>query len=188
MLILLSILIIDLLLVNTSILSQAFTVESQQTQATEYYTIYAENDEMNYLQYKAFLENHGVWNCYERFMPTPNTIPKISFSGAVYGDYHGEAYLSSTNEQQIITYFSPNKIIVHSNAGLLILNQNYISGWKAEINNENAEVLNTNGLISIYVIEESDVIFYYMPTAFIVGLIITMLSLFSWPFLWLRTK
>jgi hypothetical protein len=188
MLILLSIIVIDLLLVNTSILSQAFTVESQQTQSTEYYTIYAENDEMNYMQYQSLLENHGVWNCYERFMPNIAARPKLSFSGIEYGDYHGEAYLSSTNEQQTITYFSPNKIIVHSNAGLLILNQNYISGWKVEINNENAEVLNTNGLISIPVTEESNVTFYYLPTAFIVGLIITMLSLFSWLFLWLRIK
>jgi uncharacterized membrane protein YfhO len=140
------------------------------------------------MQYQSLLENHGVWNCYERFMPNIAARPKLSFSGIEYGDYHGEAYLSSTNEQQTITYFSPNKIIVHSNAGLLILNQNYISGWKVEINNENAEVLNTNGLISIPVTEESNVTFYYLPTAFIVGLIITMLSLFSWLFLWLRIK
>ncbi len=186
--ILLSILVIDLLVVNTSIFSQAFTVEPQQTQATEYYTLYAENDEMNSQQYKTFLENHGIWNCYERFMPNPSTIPKISFSGIDYGDYHGEAYLNSINEPQQITFFSPNKIIVHSQPGLLMLNQNYITGWKAKINNQQAEVLNTNGLVSVNVNQESDVTLYYLPNAFIIGLIITILSLSSWIFVWLRIK
>ena len=171
------IILIDLLLVSTSLLSQAFTVAPQTAESGEYYTLYTENDEMNYMQYSSFLDNQGIWNCYERFMPELKTLPRMSFSGNEYGDYHGEAYLSATNEQQNITYFSPNKIIVRSKPGLLMLNQNYITGWKAKINGRNADIVNTHGLVSVNVWQESDVEFYYLPDAFIAGMIITLSSL-----------
>lgn len=170
-----------------------------------FYTIFADNNENFYKQYPLFLENKGFWNCYERFQVFPAVIPKISTSGIEYGDYHGEAYIYQTNEQQTITFFSPNKIIVsidskidsneinnteinnNNNNGnnndnnnkeeILILNQNYISGWKAKIDGKKAEVLNTNGLVSAKISGENKIAeFYYLPNAFLLGAVISVLA------------
>ncbi|PIN79758.1 hypothetical protein COV16_02525 [Candidatus Woesearchaeota archaeon CG10_big_fil_rev_8_21_14_0_10_34_8] len=175
-------LVTDLTLVNSSLFKKGLYIEPQKAVSTdEFYTLYAEDKEFFTQQYLTFLNNKGIWNCYERFYPAvQGSIPKATFNGAEYSDYHGEAYIAGTNDELQITYFSPNKVIIKTNSqeGTLVLNQNYVIGWKVKVDGKRQEVTSTKGAVSTAITKDNkEVIFYYLPNSFIMGFIITIITI-----------
>jgi hypothetical protein len=172
-------LLIDFLFVNAALLTKAFPIEPQEPTITSFHTLYAENDEQNTQQYLSLLNNKGIYNCYERFFPAEQgAIPSATFSHQQFGNYHEEAYIAETNAEQEIIFWSPNKVIIKTTKpGTLILNQNYVTGWKTKVNNQNQETFSYNGAIATEVTEATSITFYYLPNAFIVGLLITILTI-----------
>jgi hypothetical protein len=171
-------LLFDLTSANSPLLEEGFTIEPQETIQTDFYSIYADNNEYTNQQYTTFLSNRGIWNCYERFYPKEQgAIPKETLSGQQYGNYVGEAYVAESNTPRTITYWSPNKVIIEATPGTLVLNQNYITGWKATVNNKKQDVFSYNGAIATEVKEATTFTFYYLPNAFIVGLLVSVICL-----------
>ncbi len=174
---------VDLTIINSALFAKGLYLKPQQTSNSgNFYTIYAEDKEFFTEQYSTFLNNKGIWDCYERFYPAvQGAIPKMTFSGQRYDNYKGEVYSAETGEEQQITYWSPNKIKINvkvADDGILILNQNYISGWKAKVDGVNQVVLNYNGAVATTITKKShEVFFYYMPTSFIIGLLISLAAL-----------
>jgi hypothetical protein len=179
----------DLITSNADYVVEGFSIEpTQGIEKRDFYTIYAETEESS-SQYQAFLNNNGIWNCYERFHPLQVALPKESSAGEQYGNYHGEAYFYETNEALEISEFSPNKITmkVLNKEGTVMLNQNYVSGWKVIIDGEKTTAINTDGLISAKIrAENKEVVFYYLPNSFIIGLLITLLSVAGASFLFCK--
>ncbi len=170
----------DLITSNAHYMTEGFSVDAKEDiEKKEFYTIYAEPEESS-SQYQAFKNNNGIWNCYERFHPLQVALPKESSAREQYGNYHGEAYFYETNEALEISEFSPNKITIHSTnqEGTLMLNQNYVSGWKVTIDGEKSAAINTDGLLSVKIrAENKEVVFYYLPMSFIIGLFLTIGSM-----------
>lgn len=185
-------LVADLTRVNAEFFLEGLSVEPEKiTEQAEFYTVYAEEEAMYYEQYPTFLRNQGILNCYERFHVAIAGLPKMSTERIEYGDYHGEAYLYNINEPLNITFFSPNKIIVavENKEGIVMLNQNYISGWKVKIDGKKAEILNTDDLASTEITKENKKVeFYYLPNAFIIGLVITLMAIGIGVYYFFRSK
>lgn len=175
------ILFFDLTLVNSSLFKMGlYVAPEKELQKTDFYTVFAENRENFEQQYPMFLKNQGILNCYERFHVNSSVLSKMSTTSKEYGNYHGEAYIFETNKEQEITFFSPNNIIIslENKEGILVINQNYLSGWKIKIDGKKAVILNTAGLVSTKITKENSVVeFYYLPTAFLIGGSITLLTM-----------
>jgi len=121
------------------------------------------------------LQNLGVVNCYERVHPKISVLPQFILETATpYPQFRGDAYILETNDTLPITHFSPNKVTVstENKKGTLILNQNYLSGWKSK----GRGVVSHNGLISTAIDGEAEVTFYYLPNTFILGIIISLIT------------
>lgn len=163
---------VDLFLVNASLFKHAFVVKPINIEKQEFTQI---TDNGNKAQYPTFLANQGIVNCYERVKPKLQAIPKFdSKTGTVYTNYIGEAYILENNKPQQITYFSPNKVKIKTNeSGTLVLNQNYVNGWRIK----NNVIKNVNGLIGAEVEKDKEVVFYYLPISFVFGSIISIISL-----------
>lgn len=134
-------------------------------------------------QYSNFLENKGSINCYERIHLPFAVSPKYYLNKTLYEKYRGEAYLLKNKGIAKLESFSPNKIKVRVDVkqnDILIINQNYFKGWKAK----GKEVIDYNGLVAAKVNpNDKEIIFKYIPTSFIIGLIISIMALFFCLFL-----
>jgi hypothetical protein len=173
----------DLFLVNSKLLEHAFVREPLNVDKQEFTQVTGNKDNM---QYPIFLANLGLVDCFERTKPKLKAIPKFDTKTvAAYSNYIGEAYILKNNKSQEITYFSPNKIRVKtSDSGVLVINQNYIKGWKVD----NGNIKNVEGLIGIDVEEGEELNFYYLPNSFILGLIISSISLMIFVAWFLRLR
>jgi len=182
--VLLAIVIVDFLLINSQILKQAFTVAPMRNIARDEIFVqrqdfdsYIYKSGMRGGRYPAFLANAGVLKKVSNDIDSPR--------GAVHAvnsaEYRGEAYLINGKGEVSIAYFSPNKIILDVEAqqkDILVLNQNYYKGWRMKGNQENS-VSSHEGLISAKVSPgKYKVTFYYLPNSFIIGSLITSLTLF----------
>jgi len=92
--------------------------------------------------------------------------------------YRGEVFFLDKNNYARIQYFSPNKIIVAvalQNAGTLVINQNYHSGWRAK----GGSVFNHDGLLALNLDKTGiyKVRFTYVPLDFYFGMIISVVTL-----------
>ena len=120
--------------------------------------------------YLNLLANTGTLNAYDA---VPNKVFAKSFNDS---EYKGEVYLDG-NGTASYAYWSPNKLIVNiniENESRLIMNQNYDAGWR--IKGKVAESF--KGLLSTNVTpSDKTVEFYYLPTAFIIGLTMTLVSI-----------
>jgi hypothetical protein len=162
--------LIDLMLVGIPIFKDAFTVTPKKINRHEFTQVLS-TDIYN-SQYPNMLSNVGTVNCYERVHPEIKAIPRLNDKGVRYVNYKGEAYMAETNKRVMIKYFSPNKVVVEAEKGLVVLNQNYVRGWQAKGGN----VLNYDGLVAAEVETPRRVVFYYLPKSFIIGLTVTIIS------------
>lgn len=174
---------VDLFLVNSQLFEHSFVVKPIKIEKQEFVQVTGDKEKS---QYPTFLANLGIVNCFDRVKPKLKAIPEFDTkTGAVYTNYIGEAYIFESNKTQQITYFSPNKIKVKTNeSGTLLLNQNYVRGWKAE----SKKIKNVNGLIGTDVEKNEEVIFYYLPDSFILGSVISIVSLLFSLFLFFRFR
>lgn len=162
----------DSFLVNSQLFKHSFVVKPLKVEKQKFTQVTGLKEKT---QYPTFLANLGIVNCFERVKPKLSAIPEFDTkTGAVYTNYIGEAYMFENNKTQQITYFSPNKIKVRINeSGTLVLNQNYASGWKVK----NGEIENINGLIGTKAEKNQEAVFYYLPNSFILGSVISIISL-----------
>jgi len=177
----------DLIIVNGHVLKDAFIIPPlditpnkefyQTSKHYKYSNLTLQND------YPNFLRNEGKVNAFIVIPTTINVIDKESKY------YKGEVYLEDTKGEVEYAYWSPNKLIVDvnvSNEGYVIINQNYYEGWKTK---NNRKVESFNGLISTKVYpEDNQITFYYLPWSFIVGAIITSLSIVVITYLLVKFK
>jgi len=177
------IIFVDLFLVNSQLFKYTFVVEPLKIEKQEFIQVTGDKEKS---QYPLFLANLGLVNCFERAKPKLEAIPKFDTkTGAFYKNYIGEAYILEKNKTQKITYFSPNKIKIKTDeSGTLVLNQNYIEGWKVK----NKKVKNINGLIGVNTDKGQEIVFYYLPNSFVFGSFITIFSLILGIFFFYRFK
>jgi uncharacterized membrane protein YfhO len=138
-------------------------------------TFRATLEKMSYSSmYINFLQNLGSVSCINPMGVKIFAIPRESKG------YKGEAYLLNGKGNVTITYFSPNKVAVKfrtESEDSLVINQNYFKGWRVKGNRFN-KVEPKNGLLSTVVEpDETEVIFYYLPASFILGAVISSVSL-----------
>lgn len=129
--------------------------------------------------YESVLNNHGVKNYYASLRQFSSQTTEVL---SVYNINHkGEAYSPGTKDVTI-TYWSPNKIVVSVNSTIdtmVIINQNYYSGWQGSNKSNNvlwASVPAGNSIVE----------FRYMPTSFIVGALITIISIICLIYYWIK--
>lgn len=131
--------------------------------------------------YPNFLKNIGVANCYESMHPPTAVSPYGDEAGRLNPYYTGEAYLAGKGGSVVIRKFSPNEVVVEADSptdDVVVLNQNFFKGWRAEGAAGAAE--SHNGLVSARVTAgKSTVRFYYSPTSFRIGLAISAVSLLA---------
>jgi len=168
------IVLIDFFLISMPIYSKIFVVKPLKMEQKTFLQVMVEDKIIS--QFPNLLQNVGSVNCYERVHPAYAAAPVIYSNRTLYPYYHGEAFLFSTNETQVLE-FSPNKFAIKVDTDkedILILNQNYFNDWKIK----DREVKQFLGKVTTTVnSNDKEIIFYYLPNIFIVGLIITIISL-----------
>jgi Bacterial membrane protein YfhO len=85
-------------------------------------------------------------------------------------------------EPGVILSYTPNQIHVRINMpdnGMLIFSEVWTPGWQASVDGEEGSVLRINGTLRGVMLDggEHDVRLYFMPPAFVTGLIVTILTL-----------
>ncbi|UCG34099.1 MAG: hypothetical protein JSU68_05575 [Phycisphaerales bacterium] len=135
--------------------------------------------------YPAFLNNLGsVWS-YEA-IPIP---AKAQYRGSP--GYRGEVFMNDIRGSARITMWSPNRIAVAVDAlaeDRVVINQNFSPGWKADGADGPAGPTD-EGLLSAPVTPATtQVVFYYRPFGFTVGVAITLLTAVGCLLYLLRTR
>lgn len=133
--------------------------------------------------YPVLLSNAGVLEGYEVVSIKRGDILSVSDEG-----YKGEAFLLKQKGRVEIEYFSPNKIVVNARAAgpdTLIINQNFYNGWKVKVDNTIYPARNSDGFLSFPVEGDKKMQFFYLPDSFLIGGIVTFLSVL---FIILRLK
>ncbi len=178
---------LDLLLVSWPLYTNTFDIKApdiKESKTKEIIPIWSSSPLIS--QYPNFLQNLATIDCYERVHPSIKAVPAFFDTGEKYAYYYGEAYLAETNESQKLEYFSPNKVKVRVNTNednILVLNQNYDSGWKAK----SRQVFSYKGLIATKVSSSDDIVeFYYLPSSFLIGLLVTIISLIGGIYFYFR--
>lgn len=128
------------------------------------------------VNYSSFLSNRGVLNCYDTMRPPIKAVPYGNDEGRKNPGYMGEAFFASGKGTAIVTYFSPNLVIVDAAAigkDTLVLNQNYFKGWRA---NEK-DAIDHWGLVGTPVeAGKKQVAFKYSPRSFKIGFVISVIA------------
>lgn len=122
--------------------------------------------------YPSFLANRGTVNCYDRFHLPVRAQPAELPRGATNPDYRGEAWLASGGTARIASVGGRRIAIdvVPSDAGTLVVNQNFDGGWRSE---DGRPVSARDGLLSAPVITgDRRVVFVYTPPRFWPGVVI----------------
>ena len=168
----------DLLLVNYPIIKNMFPKEAVKINTKDYPDFIQVLSSDKYVsQYPNFLQNLGTANCYERIHLTTKVMPAFFDDGTLVEEFRGDAYYPELNKTAEQVYFSPNKLKVKVDVEeptLLVINQNFHPGWKVK----DKKVFGYNGLIATEVTEKDEMVsFYYLPGSFIVGLLISLVSL-----------
>jgi len=164
----------DLTKVNRIILKRSFRIENvyptepgefRQKRQGALYGAYS-------AMYPDLVRNRGVIDGYE---PMPIEIKALP-SG--HDDYRGEFYLLSGNGRASLSSWSPNKIVIDVRADsdcVLVINQNYDINWKT---NSRYPAVSADGLLSVRVTPaDGEVVLYYLPNSFLLGLGFLLLGL-----------
>ena len=125
--------------------------------------------------YLNFLQSKGTLDFYDPQHLEPYALAK---DDAGYG---GEVFLVPDSGSAEIMKFSPNRIETQFRTDMptsLILNQNWFPGWRVK-GDARGKVQSYDGLISCRTQagQKLEATFYYLPTSFIIGLIVTALSI-----------
>jgi len=173
--------VIDLILVNGSIFQYAFIIPPKQVNiSTSFYQVNKNVSNTTYDLYLSFLGNVGQINSKEIrgegfLINKTNVIPKY-IDNKMNSEYKGEAFLLIEGYANI-TFFSPNEVKIKFNTtkeNILILNQNFYKGWNT---NDGRKVYSTKGMVSTTVYpEDHEIVFFYLPESFLIGLLISTLS------------
>jgi len=143
---------------------------------------YEADEGSSYLNYLSHL---GTVDAYEPVPLPRKPIPKGS------KDYRGEVYLEESDTGAVIKEWSPNRLLIGidvTGENHLINNQKYYPGWKVK-GAKTGEVKSRNGLISIKVFPgDKEIELYYLPDTFIMGLIVSSLTLLFIVYLFLRSS
>jgi hypothetical protein len=137
-------------------------------------------------EYPIVAQDLGMRDCKQNVV-----IPTQAVDCKDEAGYRGEAYVLHDPYATLHMQFSPNILdarVVVSDADTLVVNQNFDRGWKAMVNGKLRKVQETQKLLSVYVPKgESNVVFFYLPDAFIVGLSISLITVgYVWQ--WKRKK
>lgn len=169
----------DLWQVNSPIFKNAFRVkpieiEKEQLFHQKYKQKYFCDPEICRSSiYPIFLSNAGILNAYEVVMVNRGDVRVQSDP-----DYRGEVYLARSGRPVSLEYFSPNRILVSvevASPDILVVNQNYYTGWKLKENGRKVRVSSYNGLISVPINPgHHKFVFYYLPFSFVLGLGISL--------------
>ena len=121
--------------------------------------------------YPNMLSNIGNLKCYNVYFVDVSALDHED------NEYKGEVYIEGDSQgYAFIDEFTPNKVKVYVNVSrtsMLVLNQNYFSGWKVK----DRIVESYRGLVSTRVIpEDNEIIVYYLPDSFIIGFVISGLT------------
>jgi hypothetical protein len=120
------------------------------------------------------LRNTGTANGYDA-LPIPSHVRSKNSQ-----DYRGEFYLQNGNGQLDIISWSPNRWDVKVQIfgrDILIVNQNFDPGWRS---NPPKKLLNVNGVLGVEVgPQDREIVFYYWPFNFILGLWVSLLGLIA---------
>jgi len=195
----------DLLVVNSPIFSDAFifppfklekgtsffqteNITSENNYSSEYFKFGEFFHQMRGNQsFRGTLERMSYSSMYVNFLQNRGSIACINPMGVrIFAvpreskEYRGEIYLENGSGAAVISYFSPNKVEVEFNTSrddYLVLNQNYFNGWRVR-GNRFGRVEPNEGLVSTLVRPgEHNVSFYYLPESFILGALISIVSL-----------
>jgi hypothetical protein len=129
-----------------------------------------------FLSNSGILDIHGLEGAYEKI-----NVKRGAVRIETDAEYKGEVYLAKSGQKLTARLFTPNKIAVDFTVHeqeLLVLNQNYYTGWKVQKGNKVFPAVSYNGLIALPVSEgHHHVIFFYMPLSFIMGIIVSTISI-----------
>ena len=184
------VILVDLVVVNFPVWKDAFPIPPLKTiKSAEFYQVWefpsydkngvvTPSSKRMYSSwgslYPTFLRNIGSIGGVESVNVPRNAVPVGS------DHYKGEVYLHGTEGEAHIGKWSPNKIVIGVNAlgeGYVVLNQNYYSGWRIG-GNKKHHVESIDGLLAVKVSpHEKKVELHYLPTSFIIGLIVTSATL-----------
>jgi len=177
----------DLWVVNSPIFKSAFRIPPVQITANDSFQQRFNNfnfhkkerinsydyDTSYSSMYPIFLSNSGILEAYEVVSVEKGEVRTISDPG-----YRGEIYLEYSRGNVVMEYFSPNRIVIEVDVNtpdVLVVNQNYFSGWKVRKNGKTLPAEAIRGLIATQVSpEDQKIIFYYMPLSFLSGLFVSV--------------
>ncbi len=182
---------LDLMVVVSPLLSQAFTISPLAipaapgrafAQTASHYSIgrhgwaTAEDDTLSLAwssHYPALLSNLGIILGNE---DTPVPKEAIAIDAP---DYPGELFLHGTAGDATYTHWSPNRLTIRvraATAGDVVVNQNYYPGWRAA-GSPTPIVRPLDSLLSVPIpAGESTVTLYYRPTSVVLGAAISLLT------------
>lgn len=171
----------DLYESNSSVFQNAFRVEPIQLRENIIFAqryrdaLFYEDYLVNSSIYPVFLSNGGIIEAYEVMQIKQGDVKAAGEPG-----YRGEFYLDRPHGEINQDYFSPNEqrfSVDLNEPNLLIINQNYHHGWKAEFSGNKIPATEIDGLISVLLPPgKYKVRLYYFPETFVIGLIITGLA------------
>ncbi|MBI2549907.1 hypothetical protein HYV83_01875 [Candidatus Woesearchaeota archaeon] len=174
----------DLVLVSRPLLHDAFPrqpLDIKSTNLGQPEFIQMLTSAPYFSQYPNLLQGIGTLNCYERLHIKTRALPQF-VDGIPYNAFIGNAYIAETNQSLNFTRFSPQRISVKlpeiGSESTLVINQNYYKGWKFSGVTKEAESF--NGLLSAKVKADDsgkEVTFTFSSSAFVIGSIMTLLTL-----------
>jgi hypothetical protein len=89
------------------------------------------------------------------------------------------------DERVVIRRYAPDEVgieVSSSGGGLLVLSDLLYPGWKVRVNGREEEVIKAFGLLRGVMVGEgrSEVIFYYRPLSFYLGMIVSLAAIIAW--------
>jgi len=180
----------DLLSVNYPLLGNTFTIPNLEIkehsifkQRNRFFNFFPRKSRSSMLM--TLLSNSGILSSYE--------VMSVKQGGVIVeGEkgYKGEVYLLEDKGIITVINYTPNfiEVVVEMNdSDTIIVNQNYSNGWKSKrsIN----PIKSYNGLLSIKVSKgKHNILFYYLPSSFLIGSFVSILFVIGVGFYLIRKK
>ena len=181
--ILVFVLLADMIYVNSGFFYGSFTRTLPDIgPPRQFYQVRVPGEDRFKVQYPVFLLNLGLVNCYEQ------AKPPIRARARDDEGYLGEVYYLSSSGQPELSSFSPNRLVIGvdvTSPDTLIVNQNHDPGWKSA----DRSVRSEDGLIAVDVVPgDVEVVLYYRPTSFLLGVLLTLIGLVLGGFIFTRNS